>query len=122
MSRLFTIGFAFASMAGFFATQGFAQSSPCCCSNGVVVSSPVASTVQTYQRYSYQPSSAPMTQMAQPAVVAVPQSSNVVYAAPQTQSYRRFSYQPSGATSTRSMSTRKDAWEYSKTDPRRYQN
>jgi len=121
MSRLFAIGFAFAAMAGLFATQGYAQSNPCCCSNGVVVPTTAATPVQTYQRYSYQPSTVQMAQMAQPAVVAMPQSSNVVYAAPQTQSYRRFSYQPSGTTSSQSMGLRKNAWEYSKPDPRRYQ-
>ena len=86
---------------------------------------PVMGQGQSYQRYSYAPTDAP-----QSSIAAQPQASMTasqtyqpsrVTVAPQSQSYRRYSYQP-GARSNNSKSSRKPAYTYSKTDPRRYSN
>lgn len=115
MSRIWSIGFVFASMTGAFATSGFAQSNGCYCPcyNSAVGSAPVAMQVQ-----SYQPAAMLPTQVASGMVMSQP---SVVYAAPQAQSsYRRFSYQPSAASNRSGL--HKEAWEYSKADPRRQQH
>lgn len=77
--------------------------------------------VQSYQRYSYQPSAAPASPVAtnQPSVTT--QSAPVVAEATvQPQTYRRYSYQPQARSSSYSASSRKPVWEYAKGDPRRY--
>lgn len=120
MSRIWSVGFVFATMTGAFATSGFAQSNACnCpCNNGAVVNAPAATQVQSYQRYSYQPAAVMPTQVASGTVMSQP---SVVYAAPQAQgSYRRFSYQPSAASNQSGL--HKEAWQYSKPDPRRQQH
>ncbi len=48
------------------------------------------------------------------------QSSSLTVARPQAQIYRRFSYQPSAQAGRSNVSHKKQQWEYSKADPRRY--
>lgn len=119
------MGVAALTAIGLSAGSAWAQCG--CCSigvttNGTTVESrdlPAVTTVapsavptQSYQRFSYSPSTVATPT---PQTIAAP---SVVLAAPQVQSYRRFSYQPNAYGS--SSISRKHPYEYSKADPRRY--
>jgi hypothetical protein len=87
-----------------------------------------AADTQTYQRFSYSPSVitpttiAPAIVEAQTSIVQPMLNGRIVTQQPQVQSYRRFSYQPSFQSRSSSNTTRKQPWQYPKTDPRRYRN
>lgn len=80
-------------------------------------------TVQSYQRFSYQPTPVPSVVQGNSANVAVgtvgvvPQNSVSPYTAPQV--YRRYSYVPQSYYGT-AGGHKKNLWEYAKGDPRRY--
>lgn len=111
------------AVSGVQANLASAQTSAACCcqSNIVSVSSTDASRPTTsYQRFSYEPM--PMSAMQPvPLVTSVvePQP-NFARMAPAVQSYRRYSYQPTQAVRSSGSNARKERWEYSKADPRKY--
>jgi hypothetical protein len=129
MLKLTLLSLATLSALGLSANDAAAQ---CACGGSapmVSANGPVATDTQTYQRYSYSPTEIAQPTMAasqmimgQPASTDQPMMRSAVVAPrSQVQSYRRFSYQPS--TQARSSnSSRKERWQYSKTDPRKYQN
>ena len=86
-------------------------------------------TVQSYQRFSYQPVQGPTGNhgnVVNEPVVSSPMGVNQLPQVNNSQVYRRYSYAPQayyGGTSANYGSTtghKKNLWEYAKGDPRRY--
>jgi hypothetical protein len=93
------------------------------CGCGGSVSAPIVATPtvpgSSYQRFSYEPSPMVTSPTASSAIMQSQPTQSLPQYSPLTQTYRRFSYQPS--VNTRSyQSSRKEPWQYSKADPRKY--
>lgn len=130
MSRLLLSLFGAVALAGLTVATSHAQGhavpvgAGCgCCGDSVTVVQPAQ---QSYQRFSYEPSTTgqgigvPSPTAVYPSQQSVSAPPSITYA-PQVQSYRRFSYQPSSQSSAGRVKNR-PAYFYPKTDPRRYQN
>ena len=114
MSRFLSIAFATVVTLGLSATNSWGQDHQSSCGCSAATPSVAQAPVQSYQRFSYEPSSVSTSQMIARPVSSVPMMTS------QPQSYRRFSYTPS--TQMRSSSSySKQPWEYLKSDPRKYQ-
>jgi hypothetical protein len=119
MKRLFLLSCVALAGTSLFSEAVLAQSSnPCGSSSvGTTTFSPTTMGVQTYQRFSYEPSPTVPLQSSVGARQSEPLFPRVL---PMAQSYQRFSYQPSGRSWTNNTGSKKNLWEYSKTDPRKY--
>lgn len=118
MSRFLSIAFAVVVTLGLSATNSWGQDHQAGgCGCAAPTHSVAQAPVQSYQRFSYEPSAVSTSQMIARPITNVPMMVS------QPQSYRRFSYTPTPSTQMRSNSSgSKQAWEYSKPDPRKYRH